>query len=58
MFLSDVSRTHRKLRAAGITADLHVYEGMSHAGYAIVSDAPESLDMYRELAAFADRHLK
>ena len=27
MFLSDTARTHRKLRAAGVVADLHVYEG-------------------------------
>lgn len=57
MFLSDVSRTHRKLRSAGIVADLHVYEGMSHAGYLIAPETPESYDMYREVAAFINRHL-
>ncbi len=58
MFLSDVTRTHRKLRAAGVDADLHVYEGMSHAGYIIVTDSPESLDMYGELSKFVDKHVK
>jgi monoterpene epsilon-lactone hydrolase len=57
LFLSDVSRTHRKLRAAGVEADLHVYEGMSHAGYVIVVDSPESVDMFNELGMFVDKHL-
>jgi acetyl esterase/lipase len=57
LFLSDVVRTHRKLRAAGVAAELHVYEGMSHADYAIVANSPESLDMYRELGNFVSRHL-
>jgi monoterpene epsilon-lactone hydrolase len=57
MLLSDVSRTHRKMRAAGVTADLHVYEGMSHAGYMIFTETPESKDMYRELKEFVAKHL-
>jgi acetyl esterase/lipase len=57
MFLSDAVRTHRKLRAAGVIADLHVYEGMSHADYLMVTNSPESLDMYRELGEFVRRHL-
>jgi acetyl esterase/lipase len=57
LLLSDVSRTHRKMRAAGVTADLHVYEGMSHAGYVIFPETPESKDMYRELREFVLRHL-
>ena len=48
LFLSDGVRTHRKLRAAGVDADLHVYEGMSHAEYSFLPDSPESLDMCRE----------
>lgn len=57
MFLSDVSRTHRKMRAAGVIAELHVYEGMSHAGYVIFPETPESIDMYRELREFVAKHL-
>ena len=30
LFLSDTVRVHRKLRSAGVVADLNVYEGMSH----------------------------
>ncbi|MGY4574968.1 monoterpene epsilon-lactone hydrolase [Bradyrhizobium sp. USDA 3256] len=31
LFLSNTVRTHRKLRRAGVIADLNVYEGQSHA---------------------------
>jgi len=58
MFLSDTARTHRKLRAAGVVADLHVYEGMSHAGYLFAADSPESKDAFKEVAAFFRTHLK
>ena len=58
LFLSDVARTHRKLRAAGVVTDLHVYEGMSHAGYLVSPDVPESIDMYREIDLFIDQHLQ
>lgn len=57
MFLSDTARTHRNLRAAGAIADLLVFEGMSHAGYWISPETPESRDMYRQLKVFIDRHL-
>jgi hypothetical protein len=40
-----------------VEADLHVYEGMSHAGYVIVVDSPESVDMFNELGMFVDKHL-
>ena len=42
---------------AGVEADLHVYEAMSHAGYAIWTDTPESRDMYSEVGAFLAGHL-
>jgi len=57
LFLSDVVRTHRKLRAAGVVADLHVYEAMSHAGYLIWTDTPESASLYEELRLFLEKHL-
>lgn len=57
MFLSDTARTHMKLRAAGVTADLMVFEALSHAGYAFVSGSPEQALAYGELAAFLERHL-
>jgi len=58
MFLSDVARTHRKLRAAGVDADLNVYEGLSHAGYLVVPDSPESKQVYAELDEFLLAHLE
>jgi acetyl esterase/lipase len=57
MFLSDVARTHRKLRESDVVAELHVYEGLSHAGYLVSPDTPESLSMYREIDAFINRFL-
>jgi acetyl esterase/lipase len=57
LLLSPTVRTHRKLRAAGVAAELHVYEGMSHADYLIAFPAPECRDALKEIAAFFDRHL-
>ncbi len=58
LLLSATVRTHRKLRAAGVVAELHVYEGMSHADYLGAFPAPESPDALTEIAAFFARHLK
>ena len=57
LFLSNTVRTHRKLRRAGIAADLHVYEGMSHAQYNFNADAPETREVFTEIGRFFDRHL-
>ena len=57
MLLSDTVRVHRKLRGAGVIADLNVYEGMSHAGYMIAVNTPESQQVYSELNNFLLRHL-
>src|SRR5207248_8844070 len=56
LFLSNTVRTHRKLRRAGIVAELHVYEGESHGGYMRDADAPETKEAFSEIAAFCDRH--
>jgi acetyl esterase/lipase len=58
MLLSSTVRTHRKLRAAGVTAELHVFEGQSHADYLGAFPAPESKEALGEIAAFFDRYLK
>jgi epsilon-lactone hydrolase len=58
LFLSATCLTHRKLRAAGVVAELHVYEGMSHADYLTVATAPEGRDALGEVAAFFDRQFK
>lgn len=57
MFLSDTARTHRKMRVAGVTAELNVYEGMSHAEYAMPG-SEESQQVYSELADFLKEHLR
>lgn len=58
LFLSLTVRVHRKMRAAGVIADLNVYEGLSHVEYFIVPNAPESLEVYRELKQFLKQHLQ
>lgn len=58
LLLSDTVMVHRKLRRAGIEADLHVYEGQSHADYSKVWNSPESYEHYAELNAFLLKHLK
>uniref|UniRef100_UPI0005B26FC9 alpha/beta hydrolase n=1 Tax=Methylobacterium sp. B34 TaxID=95563 RepID=UPI0005B26FC9 len=57
LFLSNTVRTHRKLRAAGIEASLQVFDGMSHAQYLFTPDAPETREVFGEMARFFDDHL-
>jgi acetyl esterase/lipase len=40
-----------------VDAELHVFEGMSHAQYLSSFPAPEAVAAMREIAAFFDRHL-
>jgi acetyl esterase/lipase len=58
LLLSNTTRTHIKLRQAGVTADLLVYDGVSHGDYIAVMDSPESLHAYAELNAFLLKHLQ
>jgi epsilon-lactone hydrolase len=53
LYLSNTVRMHRKLRNAGVDAELHVFEAMPHGGFA---GAPEDLEVRRELRRFLDRH--
>jgi epsilon-lactone hydrolase len=57
LFLSNTVRTHRKLRRAGVTADLNVYEGQSHAQYQFNLDAPETKEAFTDIAKFFDKYL-
>ena len=57
LMLSDAVRAHRRLRRAGVEADLHIYEGQSHGDYIYVWNAPESEEHYAELNAFMLKHL-
>lgn len=50
-------RTHRKLRRAGVEADLNVYEGQSHAQFDDDLDAPETKEAITDIANFFDKHL-
>ncbi len=50
IFLSNAVRMHRKLRAAGVRAELHVWEGMPHAGFGGLT--PEDREVSTELQAF------
>jgi len=58
LLLSNTIRTHRKLRSAGVEADLHVYEGESHAMYLTSFPSPESRDALGEIAKFFERRWK
>jgi acetyl esterase/lipase len=58
LFLSNTVRTHRKLRDAGIEAQLIVFEGLSHAQYLFDPAMPESKEHFREVTAFFERHLE
>ncbi len=57
LFLSNTVRTHRKLRRAGVVAELNVYEGMSHAQYGFDIKAPETKEAFTDIARFFDQHL-
>jgi acetyl esterase/lipase len=50
LFLSNAVRMHRKLRSAGVRAELHVWEGMPHAGFGGLT--PEDREVSAELQAF------
>jgi monoterpene epsilon-lactone hydrolase len=49
--------THRKLRQAGVEAEFQVYEGMPHAQYVFDAFAPETKEVFTEIARFFDKHL-
>ena len=57
LLLSDTVRAHRKLRDAGVVAELHVFEGLSHAGYLFDPTAPESVSTFSEISQFFKTHL-
>ena len=58
MFLSVTIRAHRKMRQAGVLAELNVYEGLSHGEFLLEYGSPESADVYNEFSAFMDANLK
>ena len=54
LFLSNTVRLHRKLREAGVEAELHVFEAMPHGGF---FGAPEDEQLAAELRRFLAKHL-
>jgi len=52
LFLSNAVRMHRKLRDAGVPAELHVWEAMPHGGF---GGAPEDAEVRVEVRRFLDR---
>lgn len=57
LFLSNSVLLHRKLRRAGIEAQLHVWEAMPHGGFAFGSGpVPEDQEISQEVRKFIRRH--
>ena len=54
--LSSVLRSHALLDAAGVEAELHVWDGMWHAFF-VDPELPESQQAYAAIWRFFDRHL-
>ncbi len=57
LFLSNTVRVHRKLRRAGVDAELQVFEGMSHAEYVYLFNTPESREAFTGIGRFLSAHL-
>ena len=57
LLLSNTVRVHRKLREAGVEAELEVYEGQSHAQFGRDDRLPETREAYGEIAEFFGKHL-
>ncbi|MFI5957589.1 alpha/beta hydrolase [Cryptosporangium sp. NPDC051539] len=54
LFLSNTVRMHRKLRSAGVEAELHVFEAMPHGGFG--GDSPEDREAAAEQRRFLNKH--
>lgn len=54
LFLSNAVRMHRKLRAVGVPAELHVFEAMPHGGFG--GSTPEDEALASETQAFVASH--
>ena len=58
LFLSNTVRTHRKLRETGVAAELHVFDGLAHAQFALHAEAAATAHTYHEMALFFARYLE
>lgn len=57
LLLSNTVRAQRKMRRAGIEAELVVFEGQSHAQYQFDDRVPETKEAFGEISMFFDKHL-
>jgi acetyl esterase/lipase len=55
LFLSNTVRMHRRLLAAHVEAELHVFEAMPHGGF---GGTPEDMEMASEAARFVHARLQ
>ena len=58
LFLSTTVRAHRKMRDAGVDADLEIYEGISHAQFLFDTHQTLAKNVYRQITRFFDAHLQ
>ena len=57
LLLSNTVRVHRKLKDAGVEAELNVFEAVAHGGYSRDDTAPETHQAFGDIAKFFDKHL-
>ena len=53
---SVLTAQHRRLTALGVPSELQLFDGLGHAFF-VWPDMPESIEAYRLVAGFFDRHL-
>jgi monoterpene epsilon-lactone hydrolase len=53
---SILTAQHRRLTALGVASELQLFDGLGHAFF-VWPDMPESMEAYRLVAGFFDRHL-
>jgi acetyl esterase/lipase len=56
LFLSNTVRMHRRLLAAGVTTELHVFEAMPHGS--LGGHTPEDMELAAEVKRFEEQHLQ
>lgn len=56
LFLSNTVRMHRKLLAAGVHTELHVFDAMPHGGFG--GDTPEDTELAAAVKRFEEQHLQ
>ena len=55
--MSGVLASHNKLIRLGVQAELHIWEGMSHATFAFNPRLPESDEVHNVIVRFFNRYL-